>query len=260
MSLLHDVPVRTSEGGQQSLVPALRTVYVCIIYITTVTAAAIYFALAQHFIYDNNSANNAHTSAESKVRAVCACGCKGDDDIESASRVFGQRNAICQLRYHSDPPGKLTGHVRQRDISPPSPHSPFLSVTLHSGFSPQAHTHIRSRIYCTYIYIYTHRRVDEFLSGNQFILFHLSAGIFRPTSKALASLYPRRHVWQGYLAVRLRRISHRRRFTVRRVRPASPPSALGYYTFTRHSSLYTLYTPPTTTTNTMTVARRHMET
>ncbi|XP_060850611.1 uncharacterized protein LOC132929337 isoform X2 [Rhopalosiphum padi] len=88
--------------------------------------------------------------------------------------------------------------------------------------------------------------------------------IFRPTSKALASLYPRRQVWQGYLVVRLRRISHRRRFTVRRLRPLvyPPHSATIRTVYTRQPSLYTLYTPPppTTTTNTRRWRRRHVET
>uniref|UniRef100_A0A2S2PEL0 Uncharacterized protein n=1 Tax=Schizaphis graminum TaxID=13262 RepID=A0A2S2PEL0_SCHGA len=92
-----------------------------------------------------------------------------------------------------------------------------------------------------------------------------ASGIFRPTSKALASLYPRRQVWQGYLVVRLRRISHRRRFTVRRLRPLvhPPHSATIRTVYTRQSSLYTLlYTPPPppTTTNTRRWRRRHVET
>jgi len=102
--------------------------------------------------------------------------------------------------------------------------SPSLDVFVRHialGFlAPSTHIHTHPRIIYTYtIYYINEERVGEFLSGNQFILFHLSTGIFRPMSKALASLYPRRHGWQGYLAVRSRRISHRRQFTVRRARP-----------------------------------------
>lgn len=110
--------------GQQSLSTTAKNVNVYITvseeYALVITHTMTCYHILVCVIYDN-SANNTYTSAESKVRAVCACGCEGDDDIEPASRVFGQKNPICQLRYHSDPPGKLTGHVRQRDISPPSP-------------------------------------------------------------------------------------------------------------------------------------------